>query len=53
MGADWIREQALKELAQEDYRRRVEAKKETLRRLPWWKRLFPWRLKIYMRRIDQ
>lgn len=44
-----IERAARDELATEEFRERVEARKEILRAArgrPWWKRLFPYRIKL-------
>jgi hypothetical protein len=49
---DHIRKKAILEIAEEKFRAAVEAEKERLR-WPWWKKLFPWRVRITVYRIDK
>ena len=44
-----IREQALKEIEEQKFREAVEREKARIR-LPWLKRLFPWRIKLTIER---
>ena len=49
-----IEKLAKEELREEEFRRRVEERKEQLRRraaLPWYKRVFPFKIKIKIERI--
>jgi hypothetical protein len=45
-----IKEQALKEIEEENFRKAVEKHKQRLR-LPWWRKIFPWRINLTIRRI--
>lgn len=50
MQTEQIRQQAIKELQLEHFRQEVE-KLKTRMKSPWWRRIFPWRVYVTIKRI--
>lgn len=51
MIANSIREQALKEIHEEEFRRAVDEYKQKLRETKWYHRIFPWKIIILRRDV--